>query len=103
MRNLPPRTPIGALMKVANLASEVLPRMSMWLVVGLIGLLMNRSMDRRLLGGLAAIAAGVILINALGLPPNADYRLPFDPVFILFGVSGITGLVTGRLKTARGA
>jgi hypothetical protein len=103
MRNLPPRTPIGALMKVANLASEVLPAMSMWLVVGLIGLLLNRSMDRRLLGGLAAIAAGVILINALGLPPNADYRLPFDPVFILFGVSGITGLVTGRLKTARGA
>ena len=89
-RDLPPRKPLAPLMKIANLMTELLPSMWIWLLIGVAGLVRVR-FDRRLLVALPAIGVAFIFINSLGLPGSQEYRLPFDPLFILFGVAGFVG------------
>ena len=92
LRNIPPRKPVARLMKVANVLSELLPSMWIWLLFGLAGFIWNVRFGRRLLLALPAMAVAFLFINSLGLPPSAAYRLPFDPIFILFGVTGLAGV-----------
>ena len=81
-------------MTIANLMTELLPSMWIWLLLGAAGLVRNVRFDRRLLVALPSIGVAVILINSLGLPASQEYRLPFDPLFILFGVAGFLGVRT---------
>jgi len=105
IRNLPPRKPVTALMPIANLMTELLPSMWTWLLIGVVGIVWHVRFDRRLLLALPLMGVSVILINSLGLPGSQEYRLPLDPIFILFGIAGFAGVAaatSGQYQRARG-
>ena len=92
LENLPPRQPVVWPRKVANLMSELLPPMWVWLLLGVAGLAWKVRFDRRLLVMLPVMAVAFTVITAMGLPPSQEYRLPFDPMMILFGIAGFFGV-----------
>jgi len=101
MQRLPPREPVAVLGKVANRLTELLPRMWVWLVVGAAALLLRNISNRRFLLALPVIGLSVLVITSLGLPGHPEYRLPFDPLFILFGIGGLMATSTGRNHRGR--
>ena len=101
-RNLPPREPVTSFTAVANLMAELLPSMWTWLLIGIAGIVWHVRFNRRLLLALPLMGVSFILINSLGLPGSQEYRLPFDPIFILFGVAGFAGVGAAISDRARG-
>ena len=79
--------------KWLNRVSNHVPSMTLWLIVGLLSLLPGRR--RRALAPtlLAALALAAIVTTAAATPPTAQYRVPFDPIFLLFGILGVTRVV----------
>ena len=71
LENIPPRKPVAWLMRVANVLSELLPSMWIWLLFVLAGLVWNVRSGRRLLIALPAMGVAFLFINSLGLPPSA--------------------------------
>ncbi|HVF39672.1 MAG TPA: hypothetical protein VM939_07205 [Gemmatimonadaceae bacterium] len=90
MLQLPPRRAITGLPAVANVLADLLPSMLIWLMLGLAGLFRVRR-GRLIMLCLPVMALAFIGVTALGLPAHPAYRLPFDPLLILFGVAGFFG------------
>jgi hypothetical protein len=89
IRHLPDRSGSTRLASVLNGISRIYPRMLIWILVGLAAAAVRRS--RALLLPLALVAGAllVILVTLLGYGPTPEYNLPFDPVYVLFGVAAL--------------
>jgi hypothetical protein len=79
---------------------SIYPPMWLWVLIGAVGLAVARLPSSRILVYVCLLALGTVGFNALGSPPAPEYRLPIDPLFILFGVAGVAGAVEAR-RTAR--
>jgi len=68
------------------------PRPVLWLLLGLVAIAVRRPERWPLLCVLATAGLLVVLLNALGLPPDPHYMLPVAPAFIVFGAGGLLGV-----------
>jgi hypothetical protein len=93
---LPPRdgsaTAAGALQQ----ASRWYPSMLLWLAVGALAFALRRG--RGLLVPTFLAVLGVVLVwsTMLSQAPAPQYRIPLDPVFVLFTVAAVIGQVSAR-------
>lgn len=73
-----------------NGVDRVLARPWIWLAIGLVAMAFRR--PRRMLVPASLAALGLLLVvgTMLGMPPGLAYRLPVDPLFILFACAAIT-------------
>lgn len=75
-----------------------LPPMLVWLLVGVVGLVIAPLRNSRVLLFLGFLGLFAVVTGALAAGAAAWYRLPYDPLFILFGsaggVSGVLALAT---------
>lgn len=74
-----------------NLLTGLLPSMGAWLFLGLLGFLFRPHHHRKLFFFLCVLALIVPTVSYLGIDDIPEFRTPFDPVFILFGVIGLWG------------
>ncbi|HEY4413902.1 MAG TPA: glycosyltransferase family 39 protein [Gaiellaceae bacterium] len=88
--NLPDRSGSPAVATVLNDISRVFQRMEVWIALGLLALLIRRPRGSLTLVVLLAGAVLVLLVTLAGYGPTPEYGLPFDPVFVLFGVGALT-------------
>lgn len=91
--DLPNRSGSATAAKWLNRISNRFPSMTDWLVVGLLGLLPGRRRRALVAAVLAGLALVVVVVTAAATPPTPQYRVPFDPAFILFGLVGVARLV----------
>jgi len=91
LRHLPDRSGSTSFASALNWISRIFPRMAIWIALGLVALLVRR--NRAALPLLALVAGGllVVLATLLGYGPTPEYNLPFDPVYVLFGVAAVLG------------
>lgn len=88
--DLPNRSGSSGLATVLNDLSRVFPRMAIWLLIGILALAVRRPPGLRPLVGLTCLALALILGTLLGMPPALEYRVPLDPIFVLFGLAALT-------------
>lgn len=88
----PNRSGSEPLVRVLNGFASVFPPPALWLLVGIAGLVVARSRAALILATPAALGVAVVVFTAASQPPFREYRLPFDPGFVLFGVAGLAAL-----------
>jgi hypothetical protein len=88
-RNLPDRSGSPEVAASLNRLSNIYPRMALWILLGGVGLAVRRSRAALPLLAMLLAALLVIFVTLLGYGPTPEYGLPFDPVFVLFGVAGV--------------
>ena len=98
MALLPSRDGSGRLVHALNFVTQTYPSMWIWIVIGAVGLWFRRPRHLRILGFLCGLAVVNIVGTALGEPAAPEYRLPLDPLFILFGVIGLIGGQTPPIR-----
>jgi hypothetical protein len=89
LRDLPDRSGSSAFASVLNWISRIFPRMAIWIALGVVALLVRRNRAVLPLLGLVAGALLVVFATLLGYGPTPEYNLPFDPVYVLFGVAAL--------------
>lgn len=89
--DLPNRDGSPTVARALNRLSQLYPRMAVWLAVGVVALLVRWPRGTRVLLVLAAISLLVIVGTLLAMPTALEYRVPFDPIFVLLGVAALTG------------
>jgi hypothetical protein len=89
--DLPNRDGSRGLARILNGVGRVYPRAIVWLLLGLAALLVRRPHTWRGLIVPPALALTVLLGTMAGLPSVLEYRVPFDPIFVLFGCSALLG------------
>jgi hypothetical protein len=65
------------------------PRIDLWIIVGLVALVLRRPRGVAPLVVLAAIALVTRVVILAGLPTVLLYRVPFDPLFMVFAIVSI--------------
>ena len=90
--DLPNRDGSGALSRALNRLSSFYPRMVLWLAVGVVALAIRRPNGKRALLVIVGLPLALLVGTLLGLPPALEYRVPFDPAFVLFGLAALTGV-----------
>jgi len=88
---LPSRNGSPAAAEFFARVSRWYPSMLFWIVGGLAGFAARRGRDLRLPAFLLCLALAAVVATALSQPATAQYRLPFDPIFVLFGIAGVLG------------
>lgn len=85
---LPARAGIAKLGNLYNEIARWWPPLIVWLVLGAAGTVVRGWQN--MLPVLVPVLMGLILVGVtfLGLPHVAQYRLPFDPLFVSWGVGG---------------
>ena len=101
MKQLPAREPVGWAAYYLNSATLSFPAMPIWLLVGVVGLALRPERNLWILVSLCASAVALVIVTSLGLPGSAEYRIPIDPLIILFGVAGLMGSSGRRSKEAQ--
>jgi hypothetical protein len=86
---LPDRGGSPTLARRLNQASRWFPPPGLWLVLGLAVLTLRRPRQALSLMITAAAALLVIVLSALGLPPEPHYSVPVAPVFVLPAVGAL--------------
>ena len=76
--------------------SDLYPSMWIWLLVGAVGLAFRPQRNLRVLVFLCFLGLALVGLNALGEPPAPEYRMPADPLFVLFGIIGLVGSAVVR-------
>jgi hypothetical protein len=94
-RDAPNRSGSDRLASALNTISSALPPALFWVLLGLPSLILWRRPEVRALAAVTGAALVVIVVTALGEPTTLEFALPFQPVFILFGLTGV--LAIGRL------
>jgi hypothetical protein len=74
-----------------NTITGRLPSMLVWLALGILGVALRPQRQPRLLILLAMLGLAVVVGTALGSPSAALYRLPTDPLYIVFGLAALVG------------
>jgi hypothetical protein len=88
---LPARNGSAEAAAILERLSRWYPAMLFWIVAGIAGFAARRGRDLRIPGFLTCLALAVVVATALSQTATAEYRLPFDPIFVLFGVAGVLG------------
>ena len=101
-RDVPSRPGATWLSTGLNGISSKLPPMLVWLLLGLPSLLLWRLPQVRALIAVTAGAVLVIGVTALGEPTTLEFALPFQPLFILFGLTGVTAVLERFRSPAAG-
>ena len=70
--------------------------MAIWVGVAIVGLVVRRPRGSATLLVLLFLALSLLVGTLLGMPPALEYRLPFDPVFILVGLAALAGTQSKR-------
>lgn len=92
-RQLPNRDGVDAVSRALNGVNGKLPPMLFWLLAGLPAIMLWRLAEIR---ALLVVTAGVLLVvvvTALGQPTTLELSLPFQPLFVLFGLTGLVAVV----------
>ncbi len=97
---LPPRNGIDIVANVLNTVSFWYLPPVLWLLFGVIGLILRPDVQNRALAFICLVCLGILFYTILGVPSVIAMRVPFDPLFIFFGVIGIKEIVL-KLKTMR--
>lgn len=90
-RSLPPRSGSARAASWLADASHLYPGMLVWVVAGLVAFALRRGRGLRLPFVLLTLALVVVIATALSQTATAQYRIPFDPAFVLFAVAAIVG------------
>jgi len=88
---LPYRDGFTRVATVLNDLTIMIPSMLAWVFVGFVGLFFRRRCRLRLLLFVLGVGVVVVVGTALGEPATLEYRMPVDPLFILFGIAGLAG------------
>jgi hypothetical protein len=88
--DLPNRSGSSALAGGLNDVARFFPRMWMWLALGALALVVRRPRGVWPVLAVALLGLAVVLATLVGLAPALEYRLPFDPAFVLFGIAALT-------------
>lgn len=88
-KDLPDRSGSTAVAAALNGISRVSSSMILWIVLALAGLAVRRSRTALPLLALSLGAALALLATLVGYGPTPEYQLPFDPVYVLFGVGAV--------------
>jgi hypothetical protein len=97
---LPPRDGSVRLARKLNSLTILYPNMFVCLLVGALGVVFRRPPRLGLLLFLVGLAGTLVVGTALGEPATLEYRMPVDPVFVLFGLVGLIG-AHGRDRAKR--
>ncbi len=89
--DLPNRDGSASVASFLNRISRIYPRMALWLVLGLLAMLVRRPRGSAAILVLAALGLATIGVTLLGFGPTLEYRLPFDPIFIVLGLGALAG------------
>ena len=99
--DLPDRSGSQRIASILNAWGRIFPRMFLWLAAGLVALLIRRPRDIWPVVALSVLGALVVVVTVAGLPPVLDYRVPFDPAFILFAAACLTAARRSASPTAQ--
>lgn len=89
MELLPARDGSPLLANIFNIISKIYPPMILWVLAGIIGWVFKpRQGEDWVLGFVLALAFTVLLGTYAGIFLVLQYRIPFDPLFILAGTIG---------------
>lgn len=81
-------------------ASRAYPSMLLWLAVGALAFALRRGRDLLVPLFLALLGVVLVVSTMLSQAPAPQYRIPLDPVFILFAVAAVIGRVGARREAA---
>lgn len=95
---LPVRNGVRALEGKLNTLSFDTPSSIVWIVIALAALLLRRPRGGAVLLVLLAAAGLVLLVHALSQSPQAEFELPFAPLFVLVAVAAFAS-PRGRLRS----
>jgi hypothetical protein len=101
MGELPSRDGRDGVARRLNQINYRFPPMLAWLVLGIVGLLLRPLRQSRVLVFLCALSVVAVVSAALGWQAYVWYRLPFDPLFVLFGVAGGISLAAALAPRVR--
>ena len=102
MSQLPSRDGVSFVGARLRSVSDLYPAMWIWLLVGAIGLALRPQRHVALLVFLCSLGLALVGFTALGEPAAPEYRMPADPLFVLFGIAGLVGSeVAGQPIRAR--
>lgn len=101
MSKLPSRDGSYAWSERLNRITGWLPSMLVWLALGIVGFVLRPQRHARLLIVLTLLGLAMVVGTALGSPASPLYRLPSDPLFIVFGVASLVGPETGVRSLAK--
>jgi hypothetical protein len=88
---LPSRDGSFAMASRLNRLTKLWPSMLILVLLGAAGLLLRPQRQKRILVFVCALGLAVVVGTALGSPAAAEYRVPVDPLFILFAVAAVIG------------
>jgi hypothetical protein len=87
--------------QVLWIVQRMFPPMATWIVVGLVGLCVVRLAGWQVLLAGTVVCVCYLFVTVLAVPSSDAYRMPCDPVFMLFGCQGLLALAgKGRHRTA---
>ena len=88
---LPSRDGSSAVAAVLDAIARLYPRPTLWLAVGLAAALWRRGRGLRGPLILCGLALWLLLGTAFVQPPKVEYRIPLDPIVIVFAVAAALG------------
>jgi hypothetical protein len=88
--HLPDRNGSKSAASFLNRVNRYLPRIWMWLLLGVLALALRRPSRMLLPVALAALGLVVVVGTMIGMPAALAYRLPVDPLFVLFACAALT-------------
>jgi hypothetical protein len=77
------------------------PPMLGWIAMGMLGFVLERGPQTRTLAFMVGLAFVILLVTCLGIASTLQYRIPFDSLFIVFGMVGVAASlewVQGRMS-----
>jgi len=87
--DIPRRNGSGRVATLLSYLTQAYPPMLTWLVVGLFAMAFRPHPARRTLLILLSLSLLVLVVTFSGVRVIYQYRIPFDPLFILAGVAGV--------------
>nr|MBA3380718.1 hypothetical protein [Actinomycetota bacterium] len=89
--DLPSREGVDIVTELLNRVTPRFPRPPFWLALGLVGLVLRRPRDWRLIVALWIAAGLVLLIHAASQGVTPEFALPLYPVFIVTALGALAG------------
>jgi energy-converting hydrogenase Eha subunit C len=92
--NIPIREGNTRISQLLNkITNRLYPPMLVWIIIGMIGFVLQFDFKNKVLAFIFAISIGSVLLTVAGTQDYIEYRIPFDPVFILMGTVGYLQII----------
>jgi hypothetical protein len=88
---LPSRSGSPLAARLFGRLSQVFPAMLFWVIAGLVCFALRRGRGLLVPAFLASLGVAVVFATTLSQAADARYRIPFDPVFLLFAIASMVG------------